>query len=197
MKPVTVSWPVEEAVPAFQDLKIRPLANRILLAYLKERCIDVETVGEVCREASFKRNGKNYFAVAFPNVSGGYEVRNRFFKACVAPKDISCIMNGQKTGMCYVFEGFMDFLSRKVAFPLWEKGDCQVLNSVSNLPKAFPFLSQYDDIYCCLDNDTAGKNTMMAIKKKYGSRAHDLSGEYSGYKDLNEYLCRKRSQTDG
>lgn len=141
LKPVTVSWPVEKAVPAFQDLKIRPLANRILLAYLKERCIDVETAGEVCREASFKRNGKSYFAVAFPNVSGGYEVRNRFFKACVAPKDISCIMNGQKTGRCYVFEGFMDFLSRKVVFPLWEKGDCLVLNSVSNLPKAFPFLS--------------------------------------------------------
>ena len=43
LKPVTISCPVEEAAPAFQELKIRPLANRILLAYLKERCIDVET----------------------------------------------------------------------------------------------------------------------------------------------------------
>lgn len=195
LKPVTVSWPVEEAVPAFQDLKIRPLANRILLAYLKERCIDVETARDVCREASFKRNGKSYFAIAFPNISGGYEIRNKFFKACVAPKDITCIMNGPETGRCYVFEGFMDFLSCRAVFPLWEKGDCLVLNSVSNLPKAFPFLSRYDDIYCCLDNDTAGKNAMMAIREKYGSRAHDLSGEYSGYKDLNEYLCRKQSQT--
>lgn len=63
LKPVTISCPVEEAAPAFQELKIRPLANRILLAYLKERCIDVETARKICRETSFKRNGKNYFAI--------------------------------------------------------------------------------------------------------------------------------------
>ena len=192
LKPVTISCPVEEAAPAFQELKIRPLANRILLAYLKERCIDVETAGKICREASFKRNGKNYFAIAFPNISGGYEIRNRFFKACISPKDITCIMNGQETGRCYVFEGFMDYLSFEPAFPLWAKGDCLVLNSVSNLPKAFSFLSRYDDIYSCLDNDAAGNNTVMAMREKYGSRVHDLSQEYAGYKDLNEYLCRKR-----
>lgn len=192
LKPVTISCPVEEAAPAFQELKIRPLANRILLAYLKERCIDVETAGKICREASFKRNGKNYFAIAFPNISGGYEVRNRLFKACISPKDITCITNGQETGRCYVFEGFMDYLSFEPAFPLWAKGDCLVLNSVSNLPKAFSFLSRYDDIYSCLDNDTAGNNTVMAMKEKYGGRVHDLSQEYAGYKDLNEYLCRKR-----
>ena len=192
LKPVTISCPVEEAAPAFQELKIRPLANRILLAYLKERCIDVETAGKICREASFKRNGKNYFAIAFPNISGGYEVRNRFFKACISPKDITCITNGQETGRCYVVEGFMDYLSLEPAFPFWAKGDCLVLNSVSNLPKAFSFLSRYDDIYSCLDNDVAGNNTVMAMKEKYGGRVHDLSQEYAGYKDLNEYLCRKR-----
>lgn len=96
LKPVTISCPVEEAAPAFQELKIRPLANRILLAYLKERCIDVETARKICRETSFKRTGKNYFAIAFPNISGGYEVRNRFFKACISPKDITCVTNGQE-----------------------------------------------------------------------------------------------------
>ena len=43
LKPATVSCPFEKAYPAFQDLKITPLANRILLAYLEERCIDTET----------------------------------------------------------------------------------------------------------------------------------------------------------
>ena len=78
-KPVIVSCPFEKAYPAFQDLKITPLANRILLAYLKERCIDLETARKVCREAYFKRNGKNYFAIAFPNISGGYEIQKRYF----------------------------------------------------------------------------------------------------------------------
>lgn len=72
-KPVIVSCPFEKAYPAFQDLKITPLANRILLAYLEERCIDTETARKVCKEAHFNRNGKNYFAITFPNISGGYE----------------------------------------------------------------------------------------------------------------------------
>jgi len=175
-------------------LKITPLANRILLAYLKERCIDLETARKVCREAYFKRNGKNYFAIAFPNISGGYEIQNRYFKACIAPKDITCIISTPESRICYIFEGFMDFLSFRPAFPSLEEGDYIVLNSVSNLQKAFSFLSRYDGICCCLDNDTAGKNAVQALKDKYGIRICDLSHEYSGYKDLNEYLCGKNDQ---
>ena len=193
-KPVIVSCPFEKAYPAFQDLKITPLANRILLAYLKERCIDLETAQKVCREAHFKRNGKNYFAIAFPNISGGYEIQNRYFKACIAPKDITCIISTPESRICYIFEGFMDFLSFRPAFPSLEEGDYIVLNSVSNLQKAFSFLSRYDGICCCLDNDTAGKNAVQALKDKYGIRICDLSHEYSGYKDLNEYLCGKNDQ---
>ena len=193
-KPVIVSCPFEKAYPAFQDLKITPLANRILLAYLKERCIDLETARKVCREAYFKRNGKNYFAIAFPNISGGYEIQNRYFKACIAPKDITCIISTPESRICYIFEGFMDFLSFRPAFPSLEEGDYIVLNSVSNLQKAFSFLARYDSICCCLDNDTAGKNAVQALKDKYGIRICDLSHEYSGYKDLNEYLCGKNDQ---
>ena len=41
--------------------------------------------------ASFYDNGKNYFAIGFKNKSGGYEVRNRFFKGCMSPMDITHI----------------------------------------------------------------------------------------------------------
>lgn len=58
LKPVTVSCPFEKAYPAFQDLKITPLANRILLAYLEERCIDTETARKVCKEAHLIGTGK-------------------------------------------------------------------------------------------------------------------------------------------
>ena len=179
--------------PRFQQLEIVPLSSPALLSYLQERGINTELAKRECREAHFTNNGKRYFAIAFPNISGGYEIRNRYFKGCIAPKEISHIRQaGKARETCYVFEGFMDYLSFEPAFPLWPKGDCLVLNSVSNLPKAFSFLSRYDDIYSCLDNDTAGNNTVMAMKEKYGSRVHDLSQEYAGYKDLNEYLCRKR-----
>ena len=113
LKPVTVSCPFEKAYPAFQDLKITPPANRILLAYLEERCIDTVTARKVCKEAHFNRNGKNYFAIA--------------------SKDISCIISSPESGICYIFEGFIDFLSFRPAFPSLEEGDYIVLNSVSNL----------------------------------------------------------------
>ena len=55
---------------------------------------------------------KPYFAIGFPNMAGGYEVRNRYFKGCVAPKDITHIrQQGGQRCMCYLFEGFMDYLS--------------------------------------------------------------------------------------
>ena len=184
LKPITVSCPFEKAYPAFQDLKIIPLANRILLTYLKERCIDLETARKICREAHFKRNGKNYFAIAFPNISGGYEIRNRYFKACIAPKNISRIISTPESRICYIFEGFMDFLSFRPAFPSLEEGDYIVLNSVSNLQKAFSFLSQYDGIRCCLDNDTAGKN---AVQGFFQPTAPKDCLARSGAKD---YLCR-------
>ena len=51
-------------------------------------------------------------AIGFPNVAGGYEVRNSFFKGCIAPKDITHIrQQGEQREKCLVFEGFMDYLS--------------------------------------------------------------------------------------
>ena len=55
--------------------------------------------------------GKPYFAVGFLNRSGGYEIRNKFFKGCIAPKDITHIRQEQPKETCYLFEGFMDYLS--------------------------------------------------------------------------------------
>lgn len=63
-------------------------------------------------EVRFSLNGKWNFAIGFPNASGGYEVRNKYFKGCIAPKDITHIRQaGEPKETCYVFEGFMDYLS--------------------------------------------------------------------------------------
>lgn len=57
-------------------------------------------------EVRFSLNGKWNFAIGFPNASGGYEVRNKYFKGCIAPKDITHIRQiGEPKATCYVFEG--------------------------------------------------------------------------------------------
>ena len=83
-----------------------------LLTYLQERGINIALAKKECSEAHFTHHGKRYFAIAFPNVSGGYEIRNRYFKGCIAPKEISHIRQSRTVReTCYVFEGFMDYLS--------------------------------------------------------------------------------------
>ena len=142
---------------------------------------------------------KPYFAIGFPNMAGGYEVRNRYFKGCVAPKDITHIrqQDGQRC-MCYLFEGFMDYLSfltirvrNNPQHPRLDTQDYVILNSVSNLAKAESLLETYTQVGCFLDNDTAGRNTCKKLKEKFGERLLDKSMYYRDYKDLNDYLCGK------
>ena len=153
---------------------------------------------EECSEAHFTHNGKRYFAIAFPNVSGGHEIRNRYFKGCIAPKDISHIRQpGKARETCYVFEGFMDYLSFLTLrlencpkFPELDRQDYMVLNSVSNVSKALYPLGSYERIHCFFDNDRAGMEALRQIRMEYGRDLYirDASQTYSGCKDLNEYL---------
>lgn len=136
--------------PRFQQLEIVPLSSPALLSYLQGRGINLELAKRECREARCTHNGKRYFAIAFPNGSGGFEVRNPYFKGCIAPKEISHIRQaGKARTTCYVFEGFMDYLSfltlRQESCPNYPELDGQdyiVLNSVSNVSKAlYPWVA--------------------------------------------------------
>ena len=66
LKPVAISCLFEEEQPAFRDLRIRPLANRVLLDYLK-----MEAARKVCKEAHFKQNGKSFLLLSFPIYPAG------------------------------------------------------------------------------------------------------------------------------
>ena len=113
IRPVSFSFGKQSfSEPSFQELDIVQLTSPALLAYLQERGINTALAKRECKEARFTHNGKRYFAIAFPNISGGYEIRNRYFKGCIAPKEISHIrQSGKPRSACYVFEGFMDYLS--------------------------------------------------------------------------------------
>lgn len=181
---------------SFEHLQVLPITHPALIKYLEERCIDVETARTVCKELHFDTRGKHYFGIGFPNIAGGYEIRNPFFKGCIAPKDISHFYAEEPKKVCFVFEGFMDFLSfmtlRKLKNPQ-QTGlslqDYLVLNSVTNIHKAIERLSRYDSIQCFLDNDDAGRNAYLQLSMELRNSVADASILYNGFKDLNEYLC--------
>ncbi|AXV48998.1 toprim domain-containing protein [Prevotella denticola] len=178
---------------SFEHLQVLPLIHSALMKYLEERCIDVETARTVCKELHFNTRGKHYFGIGFPNIAGGYEIRNPFFKGCIAPKDISHFYAEEPKKVCLVFEGFMDFLSfmtlRRKENDGLKRQDYLVLNSVTNIHKAAKRLSRYDSVQCFLDNDNAGRNAYLQLSKELGKSVTDASTLYDGYKDLNEYLC--------
>lgn len=205
VRPVSFSFHRQSATePSFQQLDIVQLFSPALLSYLQERGINTALAKRECREAHFTNNGKRYFAIAFPNISGGYEIRNRYFKGCIAPKEISHIrQSGEPRKACYVFEGFMDYLSFLTLrlescpqSPDFDRQDYMVLNSVANVSKALYPLGSYERIHCFLDNDHAGMEALQQIRKEYDNTRHirDASHIYSGCKDLNEYL-QKRAET--
>lgn len=183
--------------PMYRHLQVRELSSPALLSYLQERGINIELAKRECKELHFEYKGRSYFAIGFPNMAGGYEVRNRHFKGCVAPKDISHIrQQGEQPNVCYLFEGFMDYLSfltlrvnSNPQFPRLTEQDYMVLNSVSNLARAENILETYARIGSFLDNDTAGQTAFKTLQARFGERLQDMSQHYQGYKDLNDYLC--------
>ena len=180
------SNPVRQPAGAsFENVEILPLQNRALLHYLQERGIPSAIAIANCKEMRYTTHGKRYFAVAFGNNGGGYEIRNPFFKGCVPPKDVTLLPSGSTA--CNVYEGFMDYLSAR-ALGIGNGEDHLVLNSVSNVAKAYRHLDGYGQIKCYLDNDEAGRRTVEALHTRYGGRVSDCSGIYGGCKDLNEHL---------
>ena len=158
--------------------------------YTTESCSDIWRNAALAAmwEVRYTLHGKRYFAIGFRNVSDGYELRNRFFKASLSPKDISLMDNGSDT--CNLFEGFIDCLSW-LELGLGYGDDYLVLNSVSLLERSFPILDRYERVNCYLDRDEAGRRTLEALRKRYADKLVDCSSLYKGYKDLNEYLQHK------
>ena len=177
--------PIEEEM---ENVEVRELSHHALLSYLRSRYIS-ENIGRLyCKEIHYELRKRHYFAIAFENKTGGYEVRNPYYKGCIKGKDISVIRYNKdiiQNHVC-VFEGFMDFLSA-VTLGL-ATGDCLVLNSVANVEKAAGLLDGYGRIDCFLDRDEAGRRTLAALVGRYGERVTDRSSLYDGCKDLNKYL---------
>ena len=200
--PVSLSFGKQAlSKPSFRQLEVVPLSSPALYSYLRQRGINTELAKRECREVRYLTDGKPYFAVGFPNRSGGYEIRNKFFKGCIAPKDITHIRQEQTRETCCLFEGFMDYLSfltlrleRCPDCPDLDGQDYIVLNSTSNLSKAIRPLGGYGRIHCFLDNDKAGMEAVQELREEYGLRVRDASHIYGGYNDLNDFLCGKRSE---
>lgn len=189
---VASSFAPRHSAPSMERFEVVPLEHRALVAYLQERGIPAHIAKANCKEAHYSVNGKSYFAVAFENVSGGWELRNRYFKGCQRRKDISYLpwARDGPSAECAVFEGFIDCLSA-LTLDIISGADAIILNSVVNVNKAVPFLIGHKTINCYLDNDNAGQNALSELTAIYDSIVIDRSTLYSEFNDLNDFLVNQ------
>ena len=172
--------------------EIKELQNENLKIYLQQRGLS-PTVYSLVKEVHFAIGEKKLYAIGFENLSGGWELRNQFYKGSLLKKDISVVNlnnNLEKNKNVVVFEGFIDALSFVEMKPFY-KGDLLVMNSISLLNKTKEYLKNYSEFHLFLDNDKAGENCKNEILKSF-PEAKDHSEIYALHKDLNDYLKSKK-----
>ena len=165
-------------------LSAQPLSNPYLLRYLAARAIPLPVASAYCSEVLFQNMKRTYYAIGFANDALGWEIRNMYFKGCIAPKAITTIKRG--TDRLQIFEGFMDFLSWQVLNPS-STSDAIVLNSLALLPRIKEQIAGYREVESFLDNDDAGRKS-FAVLKQMLPQIVDGATRYPEHKDLNEWL---------
>ena len=176
--------------------------RRKLVEYAADRAVSKEVLEKYCEEIVYHVDSapdRKFYAIGFMNNSGGYVLRSSISKRCSSSDITTLGSDGEMTqdATCdkvLVFEGFMDFLSWftdvKQQTPQY---DCCILNSVSNIARALPWIMEHRNIAAFLDNDDAGRETLQKIMDSASEGAHDvcvydMSRLYEGYNDLNEKL---------
>ena len=67
--------------------------------------------------------------------------------------------------------------------------DVVVLNSVTNLAKAVPFIASHEQVYAYLDNDEAGRQATAQVQQLPPAvEVVDQAPFYRSHDDLNNYL---------
>jgi len=173
------------------------ISHSTLCDYLYHRQIPLAIANEFCQEVVFELYGKKHRVIGFQNLSGGYELRNHYFKGSSTPKEPRLItQNGEKE--LAVFEGFFSFLSFQTLQQSKKKSsielpklhiDSLVLNSLSFFEKSRGLMEKYDCIHLFLDRDKMGERcTQQALQ--WSNKYQDQSKYYQQFKDLNEWLVK-------
>ena len=165
-------------------LSAQPLSNPNLLRYLAARAIPLPIASAYCSEVLFRNMKRTHYAIGFANDALGGEIRNMYFKGCIAPKAITTIK--RESDRLQIFEGFMDFLSWQTLHPS-STCDAIVLNSLALLPRIQEKIKGYKQVESFLDNDDAGRKSFEVLKH-FCPSIIDGSVRYRTHKDLNEWL---------
>lgn len=172
---------------------VKAIYRYALKDYLtKERKISLGRAGLYLKEVEFERGTTSFFALGFP-CGDTYALRNKNFKGFLGRGPKPSIFE-KHTSELLLFEGVFDFLTyletqKRDEAPL----TAVVLNSTAFLPRFCDYLreqGQVTRVYCYLDRDFAGMNTVNELRLFFPRiDFSDRSELYQGFKDFNEWWC--------
>jgi DNA primase len=170
--------------------EVRPVTNDALIQYIDSRSISLQFAIRYLKECKYSVYGRQFFALAFQNDKGGYELRSKFFKGSCSPKYITTF-KGEGNAI-NIFEGVFDFLSSCTYYNRSPKNTSIILNSLSFLPKILPDL-RGRTLHLFLDNDSAGKKAVKTISEKINQVTDYSAIVYPDHKDFNEFIIKSNS----
>ena len=183
----------------------KPIEHLALIRYLERRGIPLPLAQRYLKQVSAKnlQTGRGILALGLRNEEGGYELRNPFFKSSISPKTISFIRGPTpKPASIHVFEGMLDFLSAAAECPAQElDGDAIVLNSVSNLKDAVPYIKGYgyQTLFSWMDNDPAGEKARQTLyqlaRHEPGLLHQPQNALYAPHEDVNAWRMHRLGLT--
>jgi DNA primase len=184
---------------------VQSLQNKALIQYLDLRKIPFKIASRYVEEAYYNAYSgqiKPYFAIAFRNDEGGFELRNGIqtknfpggFKGSSSPKAISTIHGTANGSVVNVFEGFMDFLSALTWFNTYAPtSDTIVLNGLGFLDRFIDLMPGYTKINLWLDNDRAGKEAATRIQALRPDAVNRSLLLFPKHKDFIGFITSKKT----
>tara|TARA_R100001369_G_scaffold81178_1_gene111952 strand:+ start:2348 stop:3211 length:864 start_codon:yes stop_codon:yes gene_type:complete len=169
---------------------IKELGHFALQEYVLRRGISIMTARMLCKEVHYRFKTNMYFTIGLQNNSGGWELRNKYYKNSSSPKDMTYINFGKRR--LIVTEGMFDMLSLLERDKgLTEENDLLILNSLAFVEKAFGLFESYESVQLYLDNDKVGKNAAGLLMEQ-SPKFRDMSYVYKDFKDVNAWWMSKK-----
>lgn len=157
IKRIVVPKNQPKAAPNIKIERVKKVSHPALLNYIRSRGLDPGEISDFAKEVHWENKGKKYFAVGFPNESGGWVLRSSIFKGNILGGGISIQVLGTPERI-KIFEGWFDFLSYlKLSGATDFKGI--ILNSTANLKLSLilDVLAECEVVDLYLDNDGTGE----------------------------------------
>ena len=188
----------EKEKSVFEIISVSEIKNKALIAYLKERKIDINVANTYLKQISFKPadKTKSYFALGFPS-GDGFEARSKVFKGFVGTKKEMITLNLENNKSLSIFEGFMDFLAFLSHQGITNfQNSVIILNTINLRDHALKKIGEYNfsKVYLFLDNDKAGNETkQFFIDKIKDTPISDKSFLYKDYNDFNQMTMESKN----